>query len=103
MATAELQQNGELIGLAMDKEEAGYLLDLLHGHVAGDLAHGTGALARVRVALQGARVERRHAYAARTGLSYAALFTTAAQADNSSRAVDEHLPEARRPEARRRA
>lgn len=53
---AEVQRNR--IALLLDDHEAGYLLDLLQGHVGGTLTLDYEPLGRIRQALNAASVKR---------------------------------------------
>lgn len=57
MAEASIKTN-PVITLTLDEEEAGYLLDLLSAHVGGSLTRDHAPLARIRLALNDAEVER---------------------------------------------
>lgn len=56
---AEVQRNR--IALLLDDHEAGYLLDLLQGHVGGTLTLDYEPLGRIRQALNAANVTRLYA------------------------------------------
>jgi len=51
-----------MVTLTLDEQEAGYLLELLHAHVAGSLASTGRPLDRIRVALKAVNVTRLIAY-----------------------------------------
>lgn len=78
MAKAE-QKTVKTIKLQLDEKEAGYLLDLLSGYVAGDLARDPAPLGRIRLALEDAEVERYYAVNINYGASKYAILTDKVQ------------------------
>lgn len=60
--------------LALDSEEAGYLLDLLSAHVGGTLTINDAPLGRVRKALEGADVRRLYPEVAGSGVQGTGAF-----------------------------
>lgn len=58
MAEASTVQEVTGYVLHLDVDEAGYLVDLLNGHIGGTIAIDTEPLGRIRLALDNAEVKR---------------------------------------------
>lgn len=77
MADAEIEViKTTRVTLAMDEEEAGYLLDALSAHLAGSLVNSNNPLGKVRMALEEAKVQRIRAWRIKGLGDYAALYAT---------------------------
>lgn len=74
MAEYATVEKVEIVGvvLTLDKEEAGYLLDMLLAHVGGELTFDGEPLGRIREALKESGIKRLHAKNTNSG-RYASL------------------------------